>query len=123
MAAMRFDEMPDQIEKVLYSSLMDRAVPDPSLQNTFMGATLDTLASDTWDEVTVGECVSPKATTLLKPEDCKSLWMNFIEEIKPMVNGARSRQDARRKTREGATTAATAILAAAVTVIGSLNRR
>ncbi|KAJ6977968.1 protein ROOT HAIR DEFECTIVE 3 [Populus alba x Populus x berolinensis] len=44
MAAMRFDEMPDQIEKVLYSSLMDRAVPDPSLPNTFMGA------SDTWEE-------------------------------------------------------------------------
>jgi len=36
---------------------MDRTVPDPSLPNTFMGATLDTLASDTWEEVTVGECV------------------------------------------------------------------
>ncbi|KAL9372992.1 hypothetical protein Peur_035236 [Populus x canadensis] len=57
MAAIRFDGMPDQIEKVLYSSLMDRTVPDPSLQNTFMGAKLDPLASDTWEEVTVGECV------------------------------------------------------------------
>ena len=38
------------------------------------------------------EQVSPEATTLLKPEDCKSLWMNFIEKIKPMVIGARSRQ-------------------------------
>ena len=57
IAAIRFDEMPDQIENVLYSSLMDRTVPDPSLPNTFMGATLDTLASDTWEEVTVGECV------------------------------------------------------------------
>ena len=36
---------------------MDRTVPDPSLQNKFMRATLDTLASDTWEEVTVGECV------------------------------------------------------------------
>jgi len=36
---------------------MDRTVPDPSLQNMFMGATLDTLASDTWEEVTIGECV------------------------------------------------------------------
>ncbi|KAG6753354.1 hypothetical protein POTOM_043414 [Populus tomentosa] len=64
-----------------------RTVPDPSLQNTFMGATvLDPLASDTWEEV------SPEATTLLKPEDCKSLWMNIIEKIKPMVTGARSRQ-------------------------------
>ena len=57
MAAIRFDGMPDQIEKVLYSSLMDRTVPDPSLQKTFMGAKLDPLASDTWEEVTVGECV------------------------------------------------------------------
>ena len=57
MAAIRFDGMPDQIEKVLFSSLMDRTVPDPSLQNKFMRATLDTLASDTWEEATVGECV------------------------------------------------------------------
>ena len=38
------------------------------------------------------EQVSPEATTLLKPEDCKSLWMNFIEEIKPMVTDVKSRQ-------------------------------
>jgi hypothetical protein len=52
MAAIRFDDMPDQIEKVLFSYLMDRKVPDPSLQNTHMGA------SNTWEEVIVGECVS-----------------------------------------------------------------
>ena len=57
MAAIRFDEMPDQIENVLYSSLMDKTVPDQSLPNMFMGATLDPLALDTWEEVTVGECV------------------------------------------------------------------
>uniref|UniRef100_A0A6N2MF06 GB1/RHD3-type G domain-containing protein n=1 Tax=Salix viminalis TaxID=40686 RepID=A0A6N2MF06_SALVM len=28
--------------------------------------------------------VSQNSTTLLKPEDCESLWMMFIEEIKPM---------------------------------------
>ncbi|XP_061956197.1 protein ROOT HAIR DEFECTIVE 3 homolog 2-like isoform X4 [Populus nigra] len=108
MAAIRFDEMPDQIENVLYSSLMD-------------GTVLDPLASDTWEEV------SPKATTLLKPEDCKSLWMNFIEEIKPMVTRARSRQDGRRKTREGLAAAVAGIgavgSAAVLTVIGSLMRR
>jgi len=38
------------------------------------------------------EQVSPEATTLLKPANSKSLWMNFIEEIEPMVTGARSRQ-------------------------------
>jgi hypothetical protein len=52
IAAIRFDEMPDQIGNVLYSSLMDSTVPDPSLPNTFMGAKLDK-----WEEVTVGECV------------------------------------------------------------------
>ncbi|XP_034891437.2 protein ROOT HAIR DEFECTIVE 3 homolog 2-like [Populus alba] len=81
---------------------MDRTVPDPSLQNTFMGATLDPLASDTWEEV------SPEATTLLKPEDCKSLWMNIIEKIKLMVTGARSRQDGHRKTGSYAAAAAAA---------------
>ena len=58
MAAIRLDDMPDQIEKVLFSYLMDRKVRDPSLQNTHMGATLDPVASNTWEEVIVGECVS-----------------------------------------------------------------
>ncbi|KAH8492681.1 hypothetical protein H0E87_022053 [Populus deltoides] len=121
MAAIRFDDMPDQIEKVLFSYLMDRKVPDPSLQNTHRGATLDPVASNTWEEV------SPKATTLLKPEDCISLWMNFIEEIEPMVTGFRSRQDARRQTREGLAAAVAGIgavgSAAVLTVIGSLMRQ
>ncbi|KAJ6358542.1 hypothetical protein OIU76_000285 [Salix suchowensis] len=86
LAAIRYDEMPDQIENVLYSSLMDRIVPDPSLQNTPMEAVLDPLAVDTWEEV------SQNSTTLLKPEDCESLWMTFIEEIKPMVTDVKSRQ-------------------------------
>lgn len=58
MAAIRYDEMPDQIENVLYSSLMDRIVLNPSLQKTPMEAVLDPLALDTWEEVTVGEYVS-----------------------------------------------------------------
>eukprot|EP00258_Populus_trichocarpa_P017046 XP_006376978.1 protein ROOT HAIR DEFECTIVE 3 homolog 2 [Populus trichocarpa] len=113
IAAIRFDEMPDQIENVLYSSLMDRTVPDPSLPNTFMGATLDTPASDTWEEV------SPKATTLLKPEDCKSLWLwvNFIEEIEPMVTGARSLQDGRRRNRSYAAGAGAAAAAGVGAVV------
>eukprot|EP00258_Populus_trichocarpa_P022150 XP_024438169.1 protein ROOT HAIR DEFECTIVE 3 homolog 2 [Populus trichocarpa] len=114
IAAIRFDGMPDQIENVLYYSLMDTIVPDPYLPNTFMGATQDPLASDTWEEV------SPEATTLLKPEDCKSLWMNFIEQINPMVTGARSRQDGRRRTRSYAAAAATAAVAtgAGAAVVG-----
>eukprot|EP00258_Populus_trichocarpa_P032792 XP_024448811.1 protein ROOT HAIR DEFECTIVE 3 homolog 2 isoform X2 [Populus trichocarpa] len=76
MAAIRFDGMPDRIEKV-----------------------------------------SPEATTLLKPEDCKSLWMNFIEKIKPMMTGARSRQDGRRRTRSYAAAAAATGVGAAVAAV------
>ncbi|KAJ6417911.1 hypothetical protein OIU84_001318 [Salix udensis] len=114
MAAIRYDEMPDQIENVLYSSLMDRIVLNPSLQKTPMEAVLDPLALDTWKEV------SQNSTTLLKPEDCKSLWMTFIEEIKPMVTDVKSRQDARRKTQSyvavgtGAAVGVAAAAAAAV---------
>ncbi|KAF9671711.1 hypothetical protein SADUNF_Sadunf12G0075900 [Salix dunnii] len=86
IAAIRYDEMPDQLENVLYSSLMDRIVPNPSLQNKPMEAVLDPLALDTWEEV------SQNSTTLLKPEDCVSLWMTFKEEIKPMVTDVKSRQ-------------------------------
>ncbi|KAB5532272.1 hypothetical protein DKX38_018942 [Salix brachista] len=100
MAAIRYDEMPDQIENVLYSSLMDRIVLNPSLQKMPMEAVLDPLALDTWEEV------SQNSTTLLKPEDCESLWMTFIEEIKPMVTDVKSRQDARKKTRSYAAVAA-----------------
>ncbi|CAK7336933.1 unnamed protein product [Dovyalis caffra] len=98
MAAMRLDDMPDQIENVLFSSLMDGTIAVPSSQDEGIGATMDPLASDTWEEIKY-EQVSPKATTLLKPKDCKSLWMKFKKEIKPTVTGARSRQDARRRTR------------------------
>ncbi|KAJ6386688.1 hypothetical protein OIU78_016590 [Salix suchowensis] len=86
MAAIRYDEMPDQIENVLYSSLMDRIVLNSSLQKMPMEAVLDPLALDTWEEV------SQNSTTLLKPEDSESLWMMFIEEIKPMVTDVKSRQ-------------------------------
>ncbi|KAJ6417909.1 hypothetical protein OIU84_001316 [Salix udensis] len=65
MATIRFNDMPDEIEKVFFS---DREVPD------------------TWEEV------SPEATILLKPANSKSLWKKFRKEIKPMVTRARSRQ-------------------------------
>ena len=38
------------------------------------------------------EKVSPEATTLLKPANCKSLWKKFRKEIRPMVTRARSCQ-------------------------------
>ncbi|KAB5532276.1 hypothetical protein DKX38_018946 [Salix brachista] len=111
MAAIRYDEMPDQIENVLYSSLMDRIVLNPSLQKSPMEAVLDPLAVDTWEEV------SQNSTTLLKPEDCESLWMTFIEEIKPMVTDVKSRQDARRKTQSYAAVAVVAAAGVAVTAV------
>ncbi|CAK7336932.1 unnamed protein product [Dovyalis caffra] len=110
MAAIRLDDMPDQIENVLFSSLMDRTIAVPSSQGKGRGATLDPLASDTWEEV------SPKATTLLKPKGCKSLWMKFKKEIKPIVTGARSCQAARRRTRTGLLTG----LAAGTVVVAGI---
>uniref|UniRef100_A0A6N2M984 Sey1/RHD3-like three-helix bundle domain-containing protein n=1 Tax=Salix viminalis TaxID=40686 RepID=A0A6N2M984_SALVM len=100
-----------RIENVLYSSLMDRIVLNPSLQKTPMEAVLDPLALDTWEEV------SQNSTTLLKPEDCESLWMTFIEEIKPMVTDVKSRQDARKKTRSYAAVAATGVAATGVAAV------
>ncbi|KAB5532267.1 hypothetical protein DKX38_018937 [Salix brachista] len=71
------------LSKVILSALI---VLNPSLQKTPMEAVLDLLALDTWEEV------SQNSTTLLKPEDCVSLWMTFIKEIKPMVTDVKSRQ-------------------------------
>ncbi|CAK7336931.1 unnamed protein product [Dovyalis caffra] len=108
IAAIRLDDTPDQIENVLFSSLMGRNVP--SSRDTGIRTTTDPLASDTWEEV------SPKATTLLKPEDCKSLWMKFKENVEFMVTSARSSQDARRRTRREIL----AGLAAGVVVVGGV---
>ncbi|KAJ6882710.1 hypothetical protein NC651_029098 [Populus alba x Populus x berolinensis] len=63
---------------------------------------------------------SPEATTLLKPEDCKSLWMNFIEKIKPMMTGARSRLDGHRKTGSYAAAAVAAAVGAAAAAAAAI---
>uniref|UniRef100_A0A6N2LT79 GB1/RHD3-type G domain-containing protein n=1 Tax=Salix viminalis TaxID=40686 RepID=A0A6N2LT79_SALVM len=105
MAAIRYDEMPDQIENNCSESIFAKDAH---------GSCIGPLALDTWEEV------SQNSTTLLKPEDCKSLWMTFIEEIKPMVTDVKSRQDARRKTQSyvavgtGAAVGVAAAAAAAV---------
>lgn len=51
LAAIRLDEKPDQIEKLLFSSLMHETVSLPLAQDKQMDASLDPLASSTWEEV------------------------------------------------------------------------
>ena len=51
MAAIRLDEKPDNIEKVLFSTLMDGIVSVSSSQDRRIGASADPLASSTWEEV------------------------------------------------------------------------
>ncbi|XP_034210772.1 protein ROOT HAIR DEFECTIVE 3 homolog 2-like isoform X2 [Prunus dulcis] len=50
MAAIRLDEKPDNIEKVLFSTLMDGIVSVSSSQDRRIGASADPLASSTWEE-------------------------------------------------------------------------
>ncbi|KAJ6374667.1 hypothetical protein OIU78_030207 [Salix suchowensis] len=93
MAAIRLDKMTDEIEHLLFSSLMDESGDIPSSQRT--GITPDPLASNTWER---GNGVSPN-DTLLTPMKCKSLWMEFKEDMKYTVNQARSHQEALRIVR------------------------
>lgn len=51
MAAIRWDEKPDKIENLLFSSLMDGAVSIPSSQDRSIGSPADFLASSNWEEV------------------------------------------------------------------------
>jgi hypothetical protein len=51
MAAIRLNGKPDKIEDLLFSSLMDGAVPLPSSQDRSIRAPSDPLASSTWEEV------------------------------------------------------------------------
>ncbi|CAK7336935.1 unnamed protein product [Dovyalis caffra] len=84
MAAIRLDNMTDQINHVLFSSLMDGTGAVPSSQHT--GATADPLASYTWEEVSAN-------ATLLTPVECKSLWMQFKADTKYITNQGRAAQE------------------------------
>lgn len=50
-AAIRLDEKPDNIEKVIFSSLMDGTGTVPSSQDNRTRALTDPLAANTWEEV------------------------------------------------------------------------
>ncbi|CAK7336940.1 unnamed protein product [Dovyalis caffra] len=86
MAAVRLDNKEDNIEEVLFSSLMGKK----SSKDRSTGASTDPLLQ------THGKRqVSPNAT-LLTPVQCKSLWKQFIEETEHEVTQAISAQEAQR---------------------------
>ncbi|TQD91246.1 hypothetical protein C1H46_023172 [Malus baccata] len=72
MAAIRLSEKPDNIEKVLFSSLMDGTK-----------ASRNTLTSSTWKEASSKD-------TLIPPKKCKELWVLFVEQTEYIVNKAYS---------------------------------
>ncbi|XP_016648192.1 PREDICTED: protein ROOT HAIR DEFECTIVE 3 homolog 2-like [Prunus mume] len=87
MAAIRLDEKPDHIEKVLFSSLMDGAVTVSSSQDREIEASVDPLASSNWEEVSSKD-------TLITPVQCKSLWEEFKTETEFSVTEAILAQEA-----------------------------
>ncbi|KAM5587220.1 protein ROOT HAIR DEFECTIVE 3 [Rosa sericea] len=90
-AAIRLDEKPDNIEKVIFSSLMDGTGTALSSQDTRTRALTDPLATSTWEEV------SPK-DTLITPVQCKSLWRQFKSETEYTVTQAISAQEAHKRS-------------------------
>uniref|UniRef100_A0A0E0BUY6 GB1/RHD3-type G domain-containing protein n=1 Tax=Oryza glumipatula TaxID=40148 RepID=A0A0E0BUY6_9ORYZ len=87
LAAIRWDEKPDKIEKILTSTLLDGSVTSKSKGAS---ASSDPLASTTWEEV------SPKYT-LITPSQCKSLWKQFKAETEFAITQAVSTQQAHKR--------------------------
>ncbi|KAH8492682.1 hypothetical protein H0E87_022054 [Populus deltoides] len=102
MAAIRLNQTTDQIEHVLFASLMDGNGAVPA-----SGAPPDLLTSNAWEEV------SPNAT-LLTPVECKSLWMQFKADIKYIMNQATSAQQTLRQAKRAIT-----IVVGVVVVVGA----
>ncbi|CAL9016167.1 unnamed protein product [Prunus brigantina] len=91
MAAIRLEEKPDNIEKLLFSSLMDGTVTVSSSQAGRIAASTDPLASSTWEEVSSKD-------TLITPVQCKSLWRQFKAETEYSVTQAISAQEAHKRS-------------------------
>ncbi|KAK8559886.1 hypothetical protein V6N13_016619 [Hibiscus sabdariffa] len=68
MAAIRLEDGADNIEKILFSALLDTS--NSAATKTTMA---DPLASSTWEKV-------PPARTLITPVQCKALWRQFTTE-------------------------------------------
>ncbi|GKV53903.1 hypothetical protein SLEP1_g60416, partial [Rubroshorea leprosula] len=85
-AAVRLEEKPDNIDNILFSSLLDGNMAVTSSQDRSIVTSADRLASSTWEEV------SPK-DTVITPVQCKSLWRQFKAETEYTVTQAISAQD------------------------------
>ncbi|XP_059641371.1 protein ROOT HAIR DEFECTIVE 3-like [Cornus florida] len=87
MAAIRLDDVADNIENTLSVALVDNrsgAVTNKS------STSYDPLASSTWEEV-------PLSKTLITPVQCKSLWRQFKTETEYTVTQAISAQEASKR--------------------------
>ncbi|BFG28353.1 hypothetical protein CerSpe_146270 [Prunus speciosa] len=91
MAAIRLEEKPDNIEKLLFSSLMDGTVTVSSSQDRRIAASTYPLASSTWEGVSSKD-------TLITPVQCKSLWRQFKAETEYSVTQAISAQEAHKQS-------------------------
>ncbi|XP_045804709.1 protein ROOT HAIR DEFECTIVE 3 homolog 2 isoform X2 [Trifolium pratense] len=87
MAAIRLDEKPDNIERVLDLSLINKTSAAASSQYTDREVSMDPLASSTWEEV------SPE-DILISPVQCKSLWRQFQGETEYTITQAIAAQEA-----------------------------
>ncbi|CAL8149064.1 unnamed protein product [Prunus armeniaca] len=91
MAAIRLEEKPDNIEKTLFSSLMDGTVTVSSSQDRGIEASAYPLASNTWEEVSSED-------TLITPVQCKSMWRQFKTETQYSITQAISAQEAYKRS-------------------------
>ncbi|KAH7666188.1 RHD3/Sey1 protein [Dioscorea alata] len=87
LAAIRLDEIPDNVEHILRSTLID----GPVVQARSIEAPTDPLAASTWEEI-------PPKYTLITPVQCKSLWRQFKTETEYSVTQAISAQEAYRRS-------------------------
>ncbi|GLT59121.1 hypothetical protein SLA2020_319580 [Shorea laevis] len=90
-AAIRLEEKSDNIDNILFSSLLDRNMAVTSSQDRSTVTSAGHLASSTWEEV------SPK-DTLITPVQCKSLWRQFKVETEYTVTQAISAQEAQKRS-------------------------
>ncbi|GER53517.1 protein ROOT HAIR DEFECTIVE 3 homolog [Striga asiatica] len=86
MAAVRLDDVADNIERTLSLALAD----PKTAASTNRGISVDPLASSSWDEV-------PSSKSLLTPVQCKSLWRQFKAETEYTVSQAIAAQEASKR--------------------------
>ncbi|KAK8350647.1 hypothetical protein V6Z12_A06G222400 [Gossypium hirsutum] len=88
MAAIRLDDTADNIEKILFTALLDPSSSAAAIKSNKEG---DPLASSTWDQI-------PPSKTMITPVQCKTLWRQFMTETEYSVTQAISAQEANRRS-------------------------